>query len=304
MNQLRSLGAYALGLFVLGCAGNGSDLSGTPGGGGGGGGGGIPIVGNPSIEMISVSGFVPQAIPNYLDPLNIRTGEQVQFQLVGYSSTGQRVVLPGTEWRTSDTTNIFGVVAGNTGVFTAASRQTPVNQLISVRYNGQEFATEYSVRPRQARIIGSVLNRSTGLPIKGVLVYMFTTDGTYLGLAQTSYDGTFRASVPTTVGRFQIFNDSLPGNVMRMIQFNSDAALTLSKPNYLNNLNSSGVVVPVSVSQAGTQRRLTGVAQTCKPLIGSTSPAFNADYYLATPILAIPNGTDDTLNSEGCSVTP
>jgi hypothetical protein len=299
MKQLRSLGAYALGLFVLGCAGNGTDAVIGPDTGGG-----PVIVGSPMVEVVSVSGFVPQAIPSYLDPLNIRTSEQVQFQLVGYTSTGQRVVLSGSNWRTNDTTNIFGVIAGNTGVFTAASRQTPVNQLVSVRYNGQEYATEFAVKPRQARIVGSVLRRDTGLPLRGVIVYIYTNDGSYLGLAQTSYDGTFRASVPTTAARFQVFNDSLPGSVMRMIQYNSDAALTLSKPDYLNNLNSSGAVVPVSVSTTGTIRRITGVNQTCKPAFGSTAPAFNADYYLASPILAIPNGGDDTLNAEGCSVGP
>jgi hypothetical protein len=300
MKQLRSFGAYALGLLVLGCAGNGSSVTGGTGGGGG----TLAIVGDPAIEVVSVSGFAPQVIPSYLDPLNIRTGEQVQFQLVGYTATGQRVVLPSTDWRTSDTTSTFGVVAGNTGVFTAASRQTPVNQVVSVRYNGREIAGDFAVKPRQARVIGSVLRRDTGLPLRGATLYFYTDNGSYLGLATTGYDGTFRASVPTTVARFQLFNDSLPGNVMRMVNFNSENALTLVKPNYLNNLNGSGAVVPVSVSVSGTKLRITGVAQTCKIPLGTTSPTFNADFYVASPILAIPAGTDDTLNAEGCQVAP
>ena len=87
MNRLRMIGALACGLYLMGCAGNGTVA-------GGGGGGSFNIVGTPTVEMIYSAGFFPNpGLPIFGDPLNIRTGEQVQFQLVGFTAAGVRTVV-------------------------------------------------------------------------------------------------------------------------------------------------------------------------------------------------------------------
>lgn len=279
MMQLRWVGAVALGLAVLGCGGNVANQStNTPVSTG------PVIVGDPQIEMVAYGGFIPVAVPTYSDSLNIRTGEQTQFQLVGYTATGQRVILEATDWRLSSTDSNFGVISGNTGVFTAGSRQTPSPQLVSVRFGGREFTTDYQIKPRQARVIGLLVNQSSGLPIKNVVMEFFSTTGTYLGRARTAYDGSFRVSVPTTVGSFQIISDSLPTGNRREIVFDTNQAITLSRPSYFNNLDSTGAVVPITVPGYTSLPVETGINNALVP-IGSTNPSFNADYYLGGPVL-------------------
>lgn len=292
------------GLLLLACAGT-SPTSTTDTGGGG-----VTIATTPQIEMIYSPGLGSLAtLPVFGDPLNIRTGEQVRFQLVGYTSTGARTILSGTNWRTSDTTNTFGTLS-NTGVYDAASRQTPSNYVVSATYNGVEYSTEFAIRGRETRVTGMVLNQGTGLPISGAYIYFYDINGAYVGIAQTTYDGSFRAALPRTAQRFQVVNDSLSSSYLRLIQFNSNDSLTTVRPSYLDNRNSSGVVVAQSVSTSGTQYRLTGVSQQCKPLLGTTTSLPFSDYYLSNPILVVPVGAtnglgapiDPALVAEGCTV--
>jgi|LauGreDrversion4_2_1035121.scaffolds.fasta_scaffold91120_2 hypothetical protein len=304
MKHLRSFGACMCGLLLLACAGT------TPTTTSGGTGGGVAIATTPKVEMIYSPGLgTTTTLPVFGDPLNIRTGEQVRFQMVGYTSTGERVVLPANNWRTSDTSNTFGTLS-NTGVYDAASRQTPSTYLVSGTYNGVEYSTEYSIKGRETRVTGSVLNQGTGLPVSGVYLYFYDVNGDYVGIAQSTYDGSFRAALPRTAQRFQVVNDSLSATFHRLIQFNSTAALSTVRPSYLDNRNSSGVVVAQSVSTSGTQYRLTGVSQQCKPLLSSTTSLPQSDYYLSNPILVVPttatNGLgaliDPLLVAEGCTV--
>ena len=285
MKQLRMLGALAFGLYLVGCAGNGTVV--------GGGVSGDVIVGTPQVEMIYSDGFFPNTgLPIFGDPMNIRTGEQVQFELVGYTATGKRVIVNPDGWRSNDTTGTFGTLSANTGVFIASSRQSAVSQVVTARYQGQDISTSYAVRSRQVRIIGSVLNRVTKLPLQGVSLYFYDINGNYLGPATTSYDGSFRAAMPPSVARFQIVNDSLPNNVFRLLRFDSTLAVQTTIPDYLNNRNSSGTPVAVNFDQTGMQWRATGVNQTCLPLL-SSSTFTNTDYYLAKPIIIAPLGDVD-----------
>lgn len=304
MKHLRSFGVCLLGLLLVACAGTSTTTTtGSTGGG-------VSISTTPKVEMIYSTGLGSLAtLPVFGDPLNIRTGEQVRFQLVGYGSTGERVILSATNWRTSDTTNTFGILS-NTGVYDAASRQTPSTYLVSATYNGIEYSTEYAIKGRETRVTGMVLNQGTGLPVQDAVIYFFDINGDYVGIAQSTYDGSFRAALPRAAQRFQIVNDSLSASFFRLIQFNSTAALTTVRPSYLDNRNSSGVVVSQSVSTAGTQYRLTGVSQLCKPLLSTTTSLTASDYYLSNPILVVPttatNGLgaplDPFLVAEGCTV--
>lgn len=304
MKHLRSFGVCLLGLLLVACAGTSTTTTtGSTGGG-------VSIATTPKVEMIYSTGLGSLAtLPVFGDPLNIRTGEQVRFQLVGYGSTGERVILSATNWRTSDTTNTFGILS-NTGVYDAASRQTPSTYLVSATYNGVEYSTEYAIKGRETRVTGMVLNQGTGLPVQDAVIYFFDINGDYVGIAQSTYDGSFRAALPRAAQRFQIVNDSLSASFFRLIQFNSTASLTTVRPSYLDNRNSSGVVVSQSVSTAGTQYRLTGVSQLCKPLLSTTTSLTASDYYLSNPILVVPttatNGLgaplDPFLVAEGCTV--
>ena len=302
MKQLRMLGALALGLYLIGCGGNGSSTTG--------GGTTDPIVGTPQIEMIYSTGYFPgSGLPTYGDPMNIRTGEQVQFLLVGHTASGVRTILTPDKWRTNDDTQTFGTLSNNTGVFVASSRQTAVSQVITARYNGTDISVPYAVRAREVRIIGSILNRVTHLPIPGITLYFYDVNGNFLGPATTTYDGSFRAAVSASVARFQVVNDSLPDNVYRLMRFDSSLSVQTISPDYLSNRDSSGTPVAVSFDQTGMQWRATGVSQTCLPML-SASTYVNTDYYLAKPILIAPNGDvddfgnaiDPNLLAEGCTV--
>ena len=292
----------AFGLFLMGCAGNGTVA--------GGGGGGLNIVGTPTVEMIYSTGFFPNpGLPTFGDPLNIRTGEQVQFQLVGYTATGVRTILSADFWRTDDSNNSFGVLSANTGVFNAATRQSPSQQVVTARWMDQDISTFYAVRPRQVRIVGSILNRVTLLPLAHISMYFYDINGNFLGPAQTAYDGSFHAAMPATVARFQIVSDSLPNDVFRLMLHDDTLAVTTFIPDYLNNRNSSGTPIPVSVDQSGMTYRATGVGNACLPPL-SSSTFINSDYYLAKPILIVPfgdvdgfgNPVDPNLLAVGCTV--
>lgn len=302
MKQLRMLGACVAAWSLFGCAGNVMT--------GAGGGGGLVLVGSPTVEMVYSAGFFPiVGLAPLGDPMNIRTNEQVQFQLVGYTATRQRVVLTAESWRTDDAASTFGVISGNTGLYTASSRQSPFAQTVTARYNGIDYSTNYQVKPRQARIIGSVLNRVTKLPIQGVSLYFYDVNGVFVGSVTTAFDGSFRASVPTNVARFQVVNDSLPLDVFRLMKFDSDISVVTTAPAYLSNRDASGAPIAVAVDQTGTEWRATGVSEPCLPLL-STATYLNSDYFLAKPILIVPNGDVDDMGApidpatlaEGCTV--
>ena len=303
MKLLRMLGALAFGLYLVGCAGNGTVA--------GGGANGNNIVGSPAVEMIFSTGFFPNpGLPTFGDPLNIRTGEQVQFQLVGYTATGVRTVLAPDFWRSTDLTNTFGVLSANTGVFNASSRQSPSPQVVTARWHDQDFSVSYGVKPRQVRIIGSVLNHVTKLPLANVNLYFYDINGVFLGTASTTYDGTFHADMPQNVARFQVVNDSLPLTVFRLMKYDDSEVVSTTVPDYINNRNAAGTPVPVAVDETNMTYRATGVGIQCLPLL-SQSTYTNSDYYLAKPILIIPNGdvdglgnpiTDPSLLAIGCTV--
>ena len=249
----------------MGCAGNGTVA-------GGGGGGSFNIVGTPTVEMIYSAGFFPNpGLPIFGDPLNIRTGEQVQFQLVGFTAAGVRTVVPVDFWRTDDTTNSFGVLSANSGVYNASSRQSPSEQVVTARWHDQDISTFYAVRPRQVRIIGSLLDRVTLLPLAHVSMYFYDINGNFLGPAQTAYDGSFHAAMPPTVARFQIINDSLPNTALRLMLLDDTLPVTAFFPDYLNNRNNSGTPIPVAVDQTGMTFRATGVGNACLPLFSSST---------------------------------
>jgi hypothetical protein len=304
MKHMRSFLVAATGAALLGCAGN-TNLTGT--GGGTLGGGSFTLVGTPSIEMVYVGGLGSTlATPIYGDPTNIRTGEQVQFQLVGVTTTGARVVLPAS-WRSDDSDGTFGTLAANTGVYSASGRQTASDQLVTARYMDRDYSVPYAIRARQARINGIVLDRSTKKPMANVQMWFFDDANALVGRVKTSADGTFRASVPRTVQKFQLVSDSLPGNYMRLFRHNSDQVVTLTPPWYFPG---SLDTAPVGDYDAGWSFRSSGTSQLCKPNLSLllAGDYDNGDTYLTEPILVVPNGDsiggvaiDPVVDAEPCA---
>lgn len=294
---MRSFLVAATGVALFGCAGN-SNLTGT--GGGTLGGGSFTLAGAPSVEMVYVGGLGSTlTTPVYGDPTNIRTGEQVQFQLVGTTTAGARVVLPA-EWRSGDTDNTFGTLAANTGVYSAAGRQTASDQIITGRYNGLDYSAEYAIRARQTRLNGVVLDRQTRRPVRNIQLWLFDDANNLVGRVKTSADGTFRASVPRTVQKFQLVNDSIPSNYLRLFRHNSDQVVTLDTPWYFPG---SLDAAPTAGFDNGWEFRASGITQACKPNASLllSNDYDNGDVFLTEPILLIPSGsTDET----GAAIDP
>ena len=305
MKRRLSLASVIVLATVLGCAGSDSTTGGpiTPT---------LTIVTEPRVEAVTTVGRAD--LPGFVDPLNIQTGEQVQFQLVGYTADNVRVVLPVNDWGTSDDTNTFGQIANNSGVFLASDRQTPTVQYVRARYNDKDYFAEYQVRPRAIRVGGAVLSQTTRLPLRGIELRFYSDLGQEVGRAVTQYDGTFMAAVPNTATFFQVNNNTLPTDYFRLVRFNSDLDAVITKPAYMNLRNSNGVAIAGTLPEdmltnPNLKYRRSGIDESCQPALAAASTVFTlGDYYLSQPILLVPtNATDDTgavidpvLVAEGC----
>ena len=298
MKLWTSIAATAVLVFLVGCAGSGGSSTGSVTTT-------IPaIVGTPQIEAVFVPGLSGgSALPTFADTLNIQTGERVQFQLVGYSATNQRVVLPSAEWSTGDTEGTFGTISANSGVFTASDRQSDNVVTVGTRYQGRSFVSYFKVRPRSIRLGGLVLSDATHLPVPGLEIRFYNRQGGQIGQAKTQYDGSFLAALPkpivtsdpdtTDTITYQIFEDSVPTGFIKEFKYAPGIEAERSKVDYFNNRNSSGLPIPVSIS-AMDQALLDGSKQHAG--IGETKVEFSlslfpsatyetGDYYLGVPIL-------------------
>jgi hypothetical protein len=149
------------------------------------------------------------------DPRNIQTGEQYYFQLVTYDAAGNRIIHDDVSWQTSDTNGRFGNIGSNSGLFLAGSNVNQTDQFIFGFADGVRYEAKYNIKPRQVRLIGKVLDEDTGMPVLnqnhvGVDIFFFDNFGTLVGQATSSYDGTFRASVPTNTVKFTPTVGSVP----------------------------------------------------------------------------------------------
>ena len=150
--------------------------------------------------MVDPADLINQTLYGVQDPRNIQTGEQYWFQLVRYDDAGNRIIIPGASWQLSDTT--YAQLGDNSGLFLAGNNATPSNQFVFAFYNGTRYEVQYNIKARQVRLIGQVLKEGSDEPLPGVEIFFFDNFNTLVGIAKSSYDGSFRASVPTNTTEF------------------------------------------------------------------------------------------------------
>ena len=214
MKHLQLLAVASVGLALVGCAGSGA--TGT-----------VPvdttIATAPRIEAIVTRNGSPVTDANgdiiVQDPRSFELNMEFTFQLVGYTSAGRRVVLSPDSWYSTDTGSGYGDLAANSGLFVT---KTSVNRdplTISASYGGNLYATEYDIRPREVLLDGKLVDGSTAAPLKDVTINFYDAFGVIARTINTSFNGNFRVSIPTSVTQFQIVSDSLPNNYYRSFTF-------------------------------------------------------------------------------------
>jgi hypothetical protein len=146
---------------------------------------------------------------------NLQTGENYNFQLVAYSSTGRRVILPAL-FSTTDTDFRYGLL-GNSGIFNASDIPTGEAVVtVSAEYQGARYTTRMQVRQRQVRVIGRVLSEDeNNTPLQGITVEFFDGTGLLVGTVRSAYDGSFRASVPLSTRSMTVNSQLLPNDFYR-----------------------------------------------------------------------------------------
>jgi hypothetical protein len=139
----------------------------------------LPVGVTPRIEAIvthltsyDTATFNGKTVTWQLQDLNtIQALDQIQFQLVYYTASGSRVVLPTDQWTSSDTAQTFGTLAFNNGNFQAANATSPSPLTVSVIYNNHVYSSVYAVVPRQVRERGLIESYgSTSTTLAGVEV--------------------------------------------------------------------------------------------------------------------------------------
>jgi len=197
----------ALALAIIGCGGSGNDSSSTTGLTGG------TPANTPVVEaVLAQDGVVPSDPTTFVaqDPLNIQVEQQIAFQLVSYDTAGKRSVLPTSGWRSSDTSNNYGSLADNSGLFVAGTRATTTTLYVGIRYLGEDYFAPYLVKPRQATVAGQIIDELTNKILKEVAVKFYDKDGTIVGKVKQPYNGSFRGSVPLNAVTFTVDSDTLP----------------------------------------------------------------------------------------------
>jgi len=161
------------------------------------------------------SDLVNQTLFGVEDPNNIQANEQVVFQLVNYTTDGSgnliRNILPATAFITSDTAGTYGSLSSASGVYVAGPSKSNGTLYCTAIYNGVNYTTPYAVQVDQVRLLGTVLAEGTNAAqLAGAKLHFYDGTGSLVGTVTVQYDGSFRASVPTTASTFTIIADTVP----------------------------------------------------------------------------------------------
>lgn len=164
-------------------------------------------------QVVSQADLIVPTVYGVQDISNFQTNESYYFQLVAYSDSGRRVILPAS-FTTEDSEFTYGVV-GNSGLYLASG--TPTSEPVSVYadYNGARYSSTYQVFERRVRAIGHVYAEGSNAPLDGITVEFFNADGTFVAKAISGYDGSFRASVPLTATFMSLNSQLLPNTYYR-----------------------------------------------------------------------------------------
>jgi hypothetical protein len=149
------------------------------------------------------------------DPMNMEAGEDVVFQLVTYTVTNGNIVrniLSGVTFQSSDVTSTYGTIAQNTGDFIAGPAKTPGTYWVTAFYNGVSYSTPYKIQVDQVRLLATVLAQGTNAnQLAGTELQFFDNSNTLVDTVTVQFDGSIRASIPTTAASFTVVADSVPG---------------------------------------------------------------------------------------------
>jgi hypothetical protein len=207
MNRPPLYAALSLALLALGCGGSSTGSSSTTSVS-------LSNLSTPQIEAVlttaGATGVTSLPNPVVEDARDIQIGDIIQFELVAYDSSGGRHVLAGTGW-SKNLSSQYGALNSVTGQFTTTQTAMPNIDAIGVTYNNTLYTASYQVQPQEPRLIGQIVSSSGGAAVPGVEVDFFNSSGIQVGAASTAYDGTFRASVPSSAVSFTLNSSTITG---------------------------------------------------------------------------------------------
>jgi hypothetical protein len=159
----------------------------------------------------------------FQDTQNFQTNEDYVFQLAAYGtpSSGNpygRVILPAT-FSSSDTIGQFGTLAANSGVFLAAGSATTTPLSVYATYGGQDYSGTYSIKPRQGRVIGSIIVQGARQAVPGIGLNFYDANGNLTDSITTAVDGTFRASMPIASVSMTLDPHTIPLSMYGLFEF-------------------------------------------------------------------------------------
>jgi hypothetical protein len=240
MKHLKLLVAGLVALAIAGCGGDGND-SDTPS---------IENLSAPRVEavvrversnllnpamytdeqlrdpsVVKPSDLIVPTVLGVQDLTNFQTDESYYFQLVAYSDSGRRVILPAT-FSSSDTEFTHGVV-GDSGLFLASNVPSDLAEYVYADYQGVRYVGEYEVRERRVRYLNRVVLRTGGVdrPLANAKINFYDPSGRYVGTVTSGYDGTFRASLPLNTALFTVDPHSLAGGASYSFIYNGTTHL-------------------------------------------------------------------------------
>lgn len=182
-----------------GCGGGGA------GGGTGGGGGGQEFV-NIFVAVETLSG-------QQADGYNLRAGTTYQMILIGYTDSGMKQKIPGTNWQLTVTEGNPGNLNPSTGEFTAVGEGKGT---VSAQYaddtSQNVFPLEIVVHDstKEATIVGSVFSDS-GATTEGMVLEFFDGSNQSVGKATVLSSESIQAYVPLNTKKVN-FVFGIPGD--------------------------------------------------------------------------------------------
>ncbi|MGV3614813.1 MAG: hypothetical protein ACO1SV_05690 [Fimbriimonas sp.] len=165
-------------------------------------------------QTVNPDDLIVPTVYGVQDMRNFQTNESYYFQLVAYSDSGRRVILPA-RFETDDVEFLHGVV-GNSGLYLASNVPTQEPIAVSaVDDMGSRYSAEYEVKERQIRVVGSVVSETTQAPVPNVTVEFYDENGLLVSSVKTAYDGSFRASTPISTVSMSVNSQLLSNDFYR-----------------------------------------------------------------------------------------